>query len=123
MLTTVIRAVAVVVAVAVVMAAPAAAAPGTSSIALEQIAPRYGDFVSFEIATTETEGPFVNLKCYQGGELIYDGWASYFDGHERSFGLASQSWGSGAANCEARLTMWHHGRNKVLAAVGFHVAA
>jgi hypothetical protein len=121
-------------------ATPAVAAGGkpgggsTSSISLAQptIAaasvagwPRYGDFVSFDVSTDATASPFVNLKCYQGGSLVAEGWEGYFDGAlgDRFFGLYSSIWTSGAADCTADLKQFSTKGWKQLASTSFHVEA
>ena len=82
---------------ALFLAAPAAAAPraddgtaksssislvipATSTFAAAVAAPSHGDLVTFAVSTNETAYPFVNLKCYQGRELVAEGWDGFFDG-------------------------------------------
>ena len=122
------------------LAVPAAAAPGgktttTSSIslavptALTADAPvadtRYGDVVTFDVFTDATARPWVNLKCYQGGTLVAEGWDGFFVGAlgDRLFGLYSPSWTGGAADCTADLLMRVNDRWKQLASTSFHVDA
>jgi hypothetical protein len=85
--------------------------------------PRYGDLVTFNVSTDATAYPFVNLKCYQGGNLIAEGWAGFFDGAlgDRTFSLYSPQWTGGAADCTAWLDMYSHGKWKDLASTSFHV--
>ena len=86
--------------------------------------PRYGDFVKFEISTNETAYPYVNLKCYQNGALVAEGWEGYFDGalSDRWFGLYSPMWTGGAADCTASLDKYANGRWRQLASTSFHVS-
>jgi hypothetical protein len=127
---------------AAVVVAPVAGAPGghgggptksVSSISLAVPAgsgttdawPRYGDKVTFAVSTTATDQPWVNLKCYQNGALVAEGWEGYFDGAlgDRIFGLYSPQWTSGAADCTAWLVDYANGRWKQLTSTSFHVAA
>ena len=86
--------------------------------------PRFGDQVTFSISTATTY-PYVNLKCYQNGNLIGEGWAGFFNGAlgDRTFGLYSPQWTGGAADCTAYLDMDANGRWKQLASTSFHVNA
>jgi len=82
----------------------------------------WADTVTFNISTTATSQPWVNLKCYQNKVLVAEGWNGYFDGSltGRNFMLASPAWTGGAADCTAYLTnpSW-----TVLASTSFHVDA
>jgi hypothetical protein len=84
--------------------------------------PRFGDHVTFSVSTA-TAYPYVNLKCYQNGNLIGEGWAGFFDGAlgDRTFGLYSPQWTGGAADCTAYLDMNSNGKWKQLASTSFHV--
>jgi hypothetical protein len=68
--------------------------------------PNWGDFVSFNVSTTATTQPWVNLVCSQNGVVVAQGWDGYFDGSitGTKFGLYSSAWTSGAADCVAYLT-------------------
>ena len=99
---------------------------GTSGVAgAAPIQATYGGTVSFDVSTTATAYPFVNLKCFQNGVLVAQGWAGFFDGAlgDRMFGLYSPQWTSGAADCTANLDMNTSGKWKVLASTTFHVSA
>jgi len=82
----------------------------------------YGQWVTFDVATTSTTQPWVGLKCYQNGTLVAEGWNGYFVGSlsGRNFGLYSPAWTGGAADCTATLTtpQW-----APLASTSFHVDA
>ena len=99
-------------------------APPAGSVAASAVWPRYGDVVTFDIWTTETTHPYVNLKCYQNGKLVGEGWDGFFDGAlgDRMFGLASPQWTGGAADCTAWLDRYVNGRWRQLASTGFHVS-
>jgi hypothetical protein len=82
----------------------------------------YGDSVTFSVQTDATSTPFVNLKCYQGGALVAEGWAAFSSGSP-AFGLYSPQWTGGAADCTASLDMPSNGKWKQLASTSFHVNA
>jgi len=104
---------------------------GTSSISLHTVAgaastnPTYGSTVSFDVATTQTSSPFVNLLCYQGKTLVAQGWDAYFTGGlgGQTFTLSSPAWTGGAADCTANLDMFVNYKWVVLASTSFHVDA
>jgi hypothetical protein len=85
--------------------------------------PNYGDTVTFNVSTTATTEPFVNLICYQNGVLVYNTWV--FAGSldtSSTFQLGSGGWTGGAADCTAKLGMYVSGtKYKVLASSSFHV--
>lgn len=80
----------------------------------------YGQSVTFNVSTTQTSEPWVNLKCYQGGALVAEGWNGYFDRSitGRNFGLYSPAWTGGAADCTAWVTT---PQRALLASTSFHV--
>ena len=84
--------------------------------------PHWGQQVTFNISTTATSQPWVNLKCNKNGVLVAEGWNGFFEGSltGRTFGLYSPQWTGGAADCTAYLTtpQW-----AVLASTSFHVYA
>jgi hypothetical protein len=86
--------------------------------------PRYGDVVAFTASTNETSNPFVNLRCYQNGVLVLNGWSPFATGlGDQAFGLGSAAWRRGATDCTADLDMYSNGRWKALATTSFHVDA
>jgi len=125
-------------AIALVLTAPAAAsaAPGggkgpakesgkpgsgSSSLDLVLVDPtdtvvNHGDEITFEVSTTETAEPHVDVMCYQGGELVYSATTGYYDSYPwpwtQTMTLSSQSWTGGEADCDA--TMYYFGRRKVV---------
>jgi hypothetical protein len=105
-----------------VMPASPASSPLTAS---SPSTPHFGNMVTFNVSTTETNNPFVNLNCYQNGVLVMNSWSAYFPGGSgQAFGLYSPSWQSGAANCQADLGMLaNNGKWKVLASTSFNVDA
>jgi hypothetical protein len=85
--------------------------------------PRFGDTITFNISTTQTGNPFVNLNCYQNGGLVAQGWAAFWPTKE-NFILSSPAWTSGAADCTANLVTYVNSvKYKVLASTSFHVDA
>lgn len=99
--------------------------PSSISVApsADGTAPHWNGLVSFDIATTATAEPYVNLQCFQGGVLVGQGWAGYFDGAlgSRSIGLSSPQWTSGAADCVAYLDKYTRRGWQQLASTSFHV--
>ena len=107
------------------ISAPIVVSSGTASLSASSSGPRYGDRITFDFSTTQTSNPFVNLRCYQDGSLVLNGWSAYFPGGlgDGTFGLGSPAWQSGAADCTADLDMYSNGRWKALASTSFHVDA
>jgi hypothetical protein len=88
--------------------------------------PNHGDVVTFNISTTATTEPFVNVRCYRNGALALNSWRGYFDGAldtSRDFVLGSGAWPSGAADCTAKLEKYARNKWNVLATTSFHVGA
>jgi hypothetical protein len=86
-------------------------------------APHYGDAITFYVSTTATTTPYVDLRCYQNGVLVGEGWRGFFEGalSNETFGLRSPQWSGGAADCTADLDMQVNNKWKVLASTSFHV--
>ena len=107
--------------------------PGSRSAGSIALAPvdstdgltHYGQTVRFDVSTTATDQPWVNLQCFQNGELVAEGWNGYFSDSitGRDFGLYSPKWTGGAAECTAWLVDYAGGRWKQLASTSFHVDA
>jgi hypothetical protein len=86
----------------------------------------WGDTVTFDVSTTATTTPFVNLLCYQNGVQVASGMKGFWDGSidvNWNFGLSSPTWKSGAADCVASLTMQTKRGWAQLASTSFHVNA
>ena len=84
--------------------------------------PHFGDIVTFDISTSKTGNPFVNLLC-SGDGVGYNSWAAFWPTNQ-NFILSSGGWRSGAADCTANLVAYvSSSRYKVLASVTFHVDA
>jgi hypothetical protein len=86
----------------------------------------HGDHVTFSVATTATDRPFVKVNCYQNGVWVYAASAGFFPDYpwSRNFILAADSWPGGAASCTATLYSSKDGiRTTTLATLNFAVAA
>src|SRR6187200_3063071 len=64
--------------------------------------PTFGDQITFDISTTATDKPYVNLNCYQNGKWVEGDWARFYDDPiypwSRNFYLGpTQLWQGGAA--------------------------
>lgn len=70
--------------------------------------PNWNDTVTFNVSTTATDTPTVNLTCYQNGVAVYGAtggfYASYPWPWTQYMQLYSASWLGGAASCTATLT-------------------
>jgi len=93
-------------------------------VASLDVDPRHGDQVTFNVSTTATATPYVNLKCYQHGALVAEGWEGFFDGAlgDRIFTLWSPQWTGGSADCTASLAMYGKRRWTTLASTSFYVS-
>ena len=84
-----------------------------------------GDTVTFNVATTATDEPFVNLQCFQNGSLVLNGSAGFFawamNAPHYDFGLNSGLWQSGAADCTAYIVKSTSKGWSRLASTSFHV--
>jgi len=123
---------------ALAVAGGAAAAKSSSSLSLVVLgsdtsrtaattAPSFGGEVTFDVATTQTDHPSVNVRCFQDGTWVYEGWQSFWPGaanHDPVFTLSSNYWNAGAADCTARLVYYdQRGLAKTLTSLDFHVGA
>ena len=85
----------------------------------------HGDTITFVLSTSATK-PYVNVRCYQGTDFVYDAWAGYYAGawFEKTFTLSSSSWTGGAADCVARLVTWSkNGREQTQATMSVAVGS
>jgi len=86
--------------------------------------PSWGDTVTFDVSSTATSSPYVNLSCDQGGTLVASGdgffgsggWGQYMT-------LRSTLWSSGAADCTAKLYYYATNKTVTLATLSFHADA
>src|SRR3954470_24926054 len=68
--------------------------------------PSYGQAVTFNVSTTATTQPFVHLKCFQSGSLVYEAWWQWALGPIWFTLGGTTAWQSGAADCTAYLENW-----------------
>jgi hypothetical protein len=88
--------------------------------------PSFGQQVTFNVSTTATAYPWVELRCYQGGTLVYDNSVGYFSSYmfPQVFTVGpTQLWTSGAASCTASVISYDSKRTKTLATLSFGVSA
>jgi hypothetical protein len=86
--------------------------------------PNWGEDVTFNVSTTATKAPYVDLVCSQGGTLVYSATAGFFDSYPwpwtRTMNLASNMWTGGDAACTATLYTFDNKARKVtLASLAF----
>ena len=69
--------------------------------------PHWGQRITFEVSSTATAQPQVDVNCYQGAEHVFVAWTAFYDGYPwpwtQVMTLQSQAWTGGAADCVARL--------------------
>lgn len=83
-----------------------------------------GDRVTFNVSTTATTRPWVNVNCYQGGTWVYGEWHGFFPEYlyGQTFTLGpTRMWQSGGADCTAALVSKDSNRDKTLSSIGFTV--
>jgi hypothetical protein len=87
----------------------------------------HGDTITFNVSTTATDEPFVNLQCFKNGALVLNGSAGFFawsmNAPYYDFTLNAGMWPSGAADCTAYLQMSTRRGWSRLASTSFHVDA
>src|SRR5262249_34332655 len=122
-------------AAAAVLVAALPASAGRSSISLvvpnaatagaTTAAPHFGSQVTFGVSTS-TSYPWVDTKCSQNGQVVYEQWAGFFSSYSggQMFPLGpTQLWSGGAASCTATLVSFDkNGRPSTLASTSFDVA-
>jgi hypothetical protein len=85
----------------------------------------YRERVTFDVATTSTDRPFVGLRCYQGSAFVLDGYTGYFPTYmfDPWITLGSPSWNPAvSADCTARLFYYNkRGGQVVVATTSFTV--
>jgi len=95
---------------------------GSPVTAASTTTPLFGDTITFNVSTTKTGNPFVNLVC-SGDGVGYDSWAAFWPTNG-NFVLSSPAWTGGAADCTAYLVGYVSStKYKVLASMSFHVDA
>ena len=85
----------------------------------------WGEHATFNVSTTATSKPMVQLDCYQGGTRVYGMSAGFYPDYPftTTYTLRSSNWTGGAADCTARL--YYSARNKtvILKTLSFTAAA
>jgi hypothetical protein len=100
---------------------------GSSSLTLKMVAdengnglPNWNDTITFNVSTTATTQPYVEVTCSQNGAVVYSAWAGFYSSYpwpgSQLMPLYSPSWTGGAADCTAVL-------DPNLATLTFHVGA
>jgi hypothetical protein len=85
----------------------------------------YGQKVTFAVSTTATSQPFVLLKCYRNGTLVYELANGIFPtslGQVFTLG-PTPAWSGGGADCTASLQNWSGRKPATLATLNFDVYA
>jgi hypothetical protein len=89
--------------------------------------PHWGQKVTFKVSTTATSQPFVSLRCYKSGVLVYSAQAGYYPSYPwpsaKTMVLKSNAWKGGGADCTATLFYASGNRVITLATKDFHVYA
>jgi len=87
----------------------------------------WGEDITFEPHTSATTEPHVNVKCTQGGTVVYGASTGYYDSYPwpwtQVMTLRSQSWTGGAADCTATLSAYSGAKITVLATLPFAAGA
>jgi hypothetical protein len=69
--------------------------------------PHWGQKVTFKVSTTATSQPFVSLRCYKSGVVVYSAQAGYYASYPwpsaQNMVLKSNAWKRGGADCTATL--------------------
>jgi len=117
---------------ALMLAAPSFAGKSTISLVTlnasttgASTGPTMGSQVSFNVSTTATSKPFVDVQCYQNGTWVYEQWQGFFAGWTggQTFTLGPTGlWQSGAADCTADLVSLDSYKPRVLTSMKFHVS-
>ena len=85
--------------------------------------PNWGDSVTFNVSTTATTEPHVDLTCSQNGVVVYGATTGYFASYPwpwtQIMTLSSLSWQGGAAECTAELYYFSGKRMPVIASINF----
>ena len=109
---------------------PGGSTGGTGTLTLRMVTdangnglPNWKDQVTFDISTTATTQPFVDVACSQNGVLVYGSTGGFFDSYRwpwtKTFTLSSPSWQGGAASCTAKLYYLTGTSNVVLGSTSF----
>jgi len=85
--------------------------------------PNWGDTVTFNVSTTETTEPHVDLTCSRNGDVVYGATTGYYASYPwpwtQFMTLSSTAWQSGAADCTAELYYFSGKNARVLKSISF----
>ena len=85
----------------------------------------WNEQITFDVATSATDQPHVQLTCSQHGAVVYSASAGFYDGYpwpwNQVFELSSRAWAGGAADCVAVLSYWDGRRFRDLASLSLSV--
>jgi hypothetical protein len=105
---------------------------GSSSLTLVTLnstdgLPHWGQQITFNVSTTATTEPHVNVSCSQNGAVVYGAATGYYASYPwpwtQTMTLSSQTWTGGAADCTAVLQAYSGTSVTTLTTLGFHVDA
>jgi hypothetical protein len=86
-------------------------------------APDWGDTVTFNVSTTATTQPNLDLTCKQNGTVVYGATTGFYAGYPwpwtQNMTLGSSMWTGGAASCTARLYAFAGSGTTTLATLSF----
>ncbi len=87
--------------------------------------PHWGQQITFNVSTTATSTPTVDLKCDQGGAMVLAWTGGFFASYlwTQDVILSSPSWTGGAASCTATLIYSSDKKIITLATLPFQVYA
>jgi len=89
--------------------------------------PNWGEQVTFNVSTTATTEPHVDLTCSQNGTLVYSATTGYYASYPwpwtQTMTLSSNAWTGGAASCSARLYAFARKGTTTLATMSFQAYA
>jgi len=90
-------------------------------------APNWGDTITFDVSTAATTEPHVDVKCRQGGVVVYSATTGYYASYPwpwtNNMTLSSQAWTGGSANCTATLQAYSGSSVSTLGSLSFTAGA
>lgn len=103
---------------------------GTSSMTLVVLdsadgLPHWNGNIRFDVSSTATTEPHVDVVCSQAGTVVYTAQTGYFPSYPwpwtQTFNLSSGAWTGGAADCTAKLYWFNGSKTVVGKTMSFHV--
>jgi hypothetical protein len=87
----------------------------------------WGQRVTFDVATTATDEPHVDLTCRQDGDVVLGATTGFYDSYPwpwtRTMTLSSNAWTGGDADCTATLYYFNGRKTPILKTSSFHAYA